>query len=55
MNVIVGNQISASNVDQRIISLQIVLNGTLQIRKFTGTGKILKRVHTDRRKISDVR
>ena len=47
MNVMVRNQIRASDVDRRIISLQIVRNWTLQIRKLTGTRKILKLVRTD--------
>ena len=47
MNVMGRKQIHASNVYRRIISLQIVRNWTLQIRKFTGTLKILKLVNTD--------
>ena len=44
------NQIHASDVDQRIISSQIFQNWTLQIRKFTGTPKILKLVRKDQLK-----
>ena len=47
MNVTVGNQIHASDVYWRIISLQIVQNRTLWKRKFSGTKKILKLVRTD--------
>ena len=50
MNITVGNQIHASDVDWRIISSQIFRNRTLQIRKLTGTRKTLKLVHTDQRK-----
>ena len=50
MDIIVRNQIRASDVDQRIISLQIFRYWTLWIRKFTVTQKIQKLVHTDRRK-----
>ena len=39
MDITVGNQIRASDVDQRIISLQIFRYQTLQIRKFTGARK----------------
>ena len=46
MNIIVGNQIRASNVYRRIISLQIVRNWTLGMIKFTGTRKSLKLVRT---------
>ena len=37
INVTVGNRISASDVDWRIISLRIDQNQTLWIRKITGT------------------
>ena len=47
MEVTVGNQISASDVDRKIISFQIVQNQTLWLRHFTGTQKILKLVHID--------
>ena len=50
MNVMSGNQVRASDVDWRIISLQIFQNRTLQIRKFTGTQKSLKIMRTDGRK-----
>ena len=46
LNVMVGNQIRASDVDWRIISLQIFQNQTLQIRNFTGTHKSLKLLRT---------
>ena len=49
MNLMFGNQIFASDVDQRIISLQIFQNQTLPIIKFTGTRKILKLVRTDKK------
>ena len=42
LNIMARNQILTSNVDWRIISLQIVRNRTLQIRKLTGTWKSLK-------------
>ena len=44
MNVTVRNQIPASDVDPRIISLQIFRDWKLQTRKFTGTPKIRKLV-----------
>ena len=47
MNVTYGNQIRASDVDWSITPLQIFLNWTLCIRKFTGTQKILKLIRTD--------
>ena len=50
MNVTVGNQIHASDVDWRIILLQIVEDRTLWIRKFTGTHKSQKIVCTDLQK-----
>ena len=50
LNVMVGNPILASDVDRRIISLQIFQNQTIMIRKFTGTRKRLKPVHTDQLK-----
>ena len=37
MNITIGNQIRASDVDQRIISMQIVRNRTLWIKEITGT------------------
>ena len=43
-------QISASDVDWRVISLTFFLNQTLQIRNFTGTQKSLKFVRTYQRK-----
>ena len=46
-NITAENQILASDVDRRIISLQILRNQILQIRKFTGTQKSLKLVRTD--------
>ena len=46
MNLIVGNQIRASNVDRGIILLKIVRNWTLRIINFTGTRKSLKLVRT---------
>ena len=49
-NVMVGNQITASDVDQMIASSQIFQNRTLRIRKFTGTRKILRLVHTYQQK-----
>ena len=49
-NVMNGNQICASYVDWRIISLRIDQNPTPWIRNFVGTQKILKIVHTDQRK-----
>ena len=50
LNVMVGNQIRASDVGRRIISLQIVQNWTLWIRKSTGKQKILKLVGIDQLK-----
>ena len=50
INVMVGNQIRASDADRRIISLKISRNWTLWIRNFTGTCKRLKLVHTYGRK-----
>ena len=47
MNATVVNQICASDVDRRIISLIIFRNWTLRIKKFTGTRKILKLVRID--------
>ena len=44
MNLMLGNQIHTSNVDRRIISLQMVQNWKLWIIKLTGTRKILKLV-----------
>ena len=49
MNVIVRNQILALDVDQRIILSKSFQNQTPQIRKFTGTRKILKLMRTDQR------
>ena len=46
INITVGNQIRATDVDRSIISSQIVQNRTLQDRNFTGTLKILKLVRT---------
>ena len=46
-NITAGNQICASAVDWRTISLQIVQNQTLWINKFIGTLKSLKTLHTD--------
>ena len=37
INVMVGNQMHASDVDRRIILLKIVQNRTLRIMNFTGT------------------
>ena len=48
MHVTVGNKIRASDVDRRIISLQIFRNQTLRIIKFFGTRKSLELVRTDR-------
>ena len=48
MNKTVRNQVCASDVDWRIILLQIVQNRTLRIKKFTGTRKIFKIVRTDK-------
>ena len=48
INVTVGNQIRALNVDSRIILLQVFQNRTLRIRDFTGAQKILKHVRTDK-------
>ena len=41
MNITIVDQIRDSDVDWRIISLQIFQNRTLRIRNFTGTQKIL--------------
>ena len=46
MSIMFENQIRATDVDGRIISLQIFQNRTLWIKKFTGTQKILKLVRT---------
>ena len=46
----VGNQIHASDVDQRIILSQNAQNRTLRIRKFTGIWEGLKLVVTDQQK-----
>ena len=45
------NQICASDVYQRIISLQISQNQTLRIRRFTGTQRSLKLVHKYKREL----
>ena len=45
MNVMAGDQICASDVDWRIISLHIFQNQKLQIINFTGTYKSIKLVH----------
>ena len=45
INTMNGTQIHASDVDQRIISSQIVQKQTIWIRKFTGTWKNLKLMH----------
>ena len=50
MNVTAGNQIRASDVDQRIILLKIFQKWTLWINKFTRAPKILKLVCTDQQK-----
>ena len=50
LNLTVENKIRASDVDWKIISLQMVQNWTLRMREFTGTRKALKPVCTDRRK-----
>ena len=50
MNAMVRNQLRASDVDWRIILLQVVQNRTLRIIKSTGTWKSLKLVYTDQRK-----
>ena len=50
MIIIVGNQMRASDVDQRMISSQIVQNRKLQIRYFIGTQQILKNGHRDQRR-----
>ena len=50
INVMVRNQICASDVDRRIISSRFFQNQTLRIRKLTGTPKILQLVRTDRGK-----
>ena len=50
MNATARNQIRASDVDRRIISLKLLRNQIPQIRKFTGTQKSLKLVRTDQRK-----
>ena len=50
MNVMVGNQIRASYVDQKIILLIIFRNWALWIRKFTIIHKSLKLVRTDNNK-----
>ena len=42
INITVGNQISDSDVDQRIISSQIFRDQKLWTRNFTGARKILK-------------
>ena len=49
MNVTVGNHIRSSDVDQRIISSQIVHSHTLWIRNFSGILKIQNIVRTDQR------
>ena len=50
LNVTAGNQIRDSDVDQRIISLQIFRNWTFWKRNFTGTLKRIKLVRTDQQK-----
>ena len=50
LNVTVGDQINASDVDCRIISLKIFSSRKLWIRNFTGTRKSLKLAHTDQLK-----
>ena len=50
MNVTFRNQICASNVDWRIILLQIVRNRRVPIRNFTGTNNSLKKIHTYQQK-----
>ena len=50
INIRVRNQIHASDVDQRIISLQMAQKRTPRKRKFNRTRKSLKLVCTDRQK-----
>ena len=50
MNIMVGNQIRASDVYQRIILSQIFRNRELWIRNFTETKKSLKLVCADRKR-----
>ena len=47
LNIMVRKKILTSDVDWRIISLQIVRNRTLRIRKIFGTQKSIKVVRTD--------
>ena len=53
LNITVGSQICALDVDRRISSSQIFLKRTLRIRNFTGTRKSLKLMRTDRKKIDN--
>ena len=46
LNLTVENKIRASDVDWKIISLQMVQNWTLRMREFTGTRKALKHLKT---------
>ena len=50
LNIIVGNQIHSSDVDQRITSSYFSRNWILTKRKLIGTRKILKLVRTYQQK-----
>ena len=50
LNVMFGNKICTLDVDRRIISLQIVQNRTLWVRRLTGEWKSLKLMLTYRLK-----